>query len=101
MEAGSWIDVPGGAYGDEQIALLQRLGDARHVEGHLAEPHDVRTQIAGRLATTAHRIEAEILADIENESRAVTAHLQQFPVHVQDIAAPSALVQVVYILGDQ
>src|SRR5690606_14436159 len=67
VEAGGGIDIPGGADGDEQVTALQCLGDARHVEGHLAEPHDMRAQVARGLAAAADGVEAEVLADIENQ----------------------------------
>ena len=55
------IDVPRGADADEQLALLQRVVDALHVIGHLAEPDDVRTQRTDQPAAGARLLDRHVI----------------------------------------
>lgn len=100
-EAGRRIDVAGGADGDEEIGLAQRLVNVVHTQRHLAEPHHVWPQRRRELAAVATVVNAEIAGPFEHLARLGAAHLQQFAVHVQHPLAAGALMQVIDVLRDQ
>src|SRR5882724_5244056 len=60
-EARGGIDLARGADRHEQAAAVQHLIDLVHVHGHLAEPHDVRPELAHGMAMGAHRGWRQIL----------------------------------------
>ena len=92
------VDIARGADGEEQIALLQRPGDAGQLQRHFPEPDDVRAQIARLAAAAADRIETQILANIEHQAADLAVHFQQFPVQVNQIAAAHPFVEIVHVL---
>jgi hypothetical protein len=100
-EAGGGIDRARGADRHEQVAGSNGFVDAVHVIGHLAEPDDVRTNLAGGAAGRAecplpHRFRPG-KASVAGQAPA----LLQFAMHVDEALRSGALVQVIDVLGHQ
>ena len=60
-EARRRVDMAKGADADEQLALLQRVVDALHVIGHLAEPDDIRAQRTDQPAAGARLADRHVI----------------------------------------
>ncbi len=100
-EAGGRIDGARGTDGDEEIALGQGRIDAIQPQRHLAKPDHMGPQRLGQLAAGAELVLVKIPAPFDHLARPRAAGLEQLPVHVDEILAAGALVQVVDVLGDQ
>ena len=79
----------------------QRRIDPLHAVRHFAEPHDLRPQGAGRAAGGAGVVRSKIVAALANVAAGLALDLQQFAVHVDQIAGPGGLVEVVDVLRDE
>ena len=96
-EAGGRIDGARAPHRHEEVAVGERLEDARHRQRHLPEPDDVGAQLRAAVAAR-HALEVERLV---LEGRAVArlaAGRAQLAVHVQHAARARLLVQRVDVL---
>ena len=93
--------MPGRTDRDEHIRHRQRHIDFIHPQGHFAKPHDVRAQRCRKLAAMALIFRGHISCPVQDLSALRTAHFEQFTVHMDDVLATGALMQVIDILRHQ
>jgi hypothetical protein len=99
-EAGGGVDGARRADRDEQVGDHQRAVDPLHLVRHLAEPDDVRAQLAGGAARRTGGAVAEILLPADTLVAGEAPSGLELAVHVEDAASARALVKVVDILRD-
>src|SRR3954451_1264465 len=93
-ETGRGVNGARASDGHEHVARRQRLDDAIHLERHLAEPADVRSNApAAWAARDAGRI--HVFAGILERSGvvALATAFEELAVHVHDAARTGTLVQ--------
>ena len=103
-EVGRRIHVPRAAHDDEHLANLHGRMNALHVHRHFTKPHDVRSKAPGfSAATTGQKFVFEVRLVHAPFMLAGDFAAQHFEltVHVEDIRASTALVEVVHVLGDE
>jgi len=95
------IDVARCANGYKKITTQQRRFYGLHLKRHLAEPDDVRSQRAAPTTTLTAVFNSYISTNFEHLPTALTTHLEQLTMHVDQMLTAPAFVQVVDVLGDQ
>ena len=79
-------------------ASPQRLLDLVDIERHLAEPHDMRPHSAGAAAMRTDVGDVEVVEPVAELAAQFATRLQQLAVHMDDVARPGLLVEVVDVL---
>src|SRR5262249_8313308 len=97
-EAGGGIDCAGSADRDEEIALAERAADLVHMQGHLAEPHDVRPKTSNATTIGTGVAFRKVAAARRNVVAELAADLKQFAVHMDNAPRARALVQIINVL---
>jgi len=98
-ETGRWLDDAGCSNGHEDRAFAERAKNFIEVEGHFAEPADVRTNPAAAFAPGNLGGRVERVRVIEGRAAAsVAAALEKLAVHVNNTARTGLLVEAVHVL---
>ena len=98
-EARGRIDLARRADRHEEVAARERGIDRIERQRHLAEPHHVRAQDVRFAAGLAAVIGLEVVTAGVQRRAGGAARPQQLAMHVDEVARPGALVQVVDVLG--
>lgn len=95
------VNMAGCANSDKVIGLRQRIVNFIHLQRHLAKPHHMWAQHRRELAAMAAVVIVDVIHPVQNLPAGGAAHFQQLTVHMNDIAVPCPLMQVVDVLRHQ